>query len=85
MKKNMIMVKKMGKRVNRYCVNCGSRMVYYARLSNPKAPNEHRIMVYGCERCTKDFEKPVLISIRTSNVEDPLLSMEIEVMRVREE
>jgi hypothetical protein len=36
------------KRANRYCVDCGARLVYYPRLSNPKAPNEHRVLVYAC-------------------------------------
>ncbi len=27
------------RRANRYCVDCGARLVYYPRLSNPKAPN----------------------------------------------
>jgi hypothetical protein len=36
------------RRANRYCVDCGARLVYYPRLSNPKAPNEHRVLVYAC-------------------------------------
>lgn len=69
--------------VKRYCVDCGSRLTYYARLSNPKAPNEHRLLVYGCPSCTKDFEKPVLISIRTNISDDPLLTVEVAVTRLR--
>lgn len=62
----------------RYCPDCGSRLVYYGNLSNPKAPNEHRILTYGCMSCTKDTEKPKLISIERNKVEDP-----IEAVRVR--
>ena len=51
------------RRANRYCVDCGARLVYYPRLSNPKAPNEHRVLVYACPDCTEDFEKPKMFSI----------------------
>ena len=46
------------RRANRYCVDCGARLVYYPRLSNPKAPNEHRVLVYACPDCSDDFDKP---------------------------
>lgn len=69
--------------VKRYCVDCGSRLTYYARLSNPKAPNEHRVLTYGCPSCTKDFEKPTLISIRTNITDDPLIAVEVMVTRLR--
>ncbi len=52
------------RRANRYCVDCGARLVYYPRLSNPKAPNEHRVLVYACPDCTEDFEKPKMFSIK---------------------
>ena len=67
------------RRTNRYCVDCGGRLVYYARLSNPKAPNEHRVLVYACPDCTRDFEKPKLFSIRRNQVDDPLETVEIEI------
>ena len=47
------------RRANRYCVDCGARLVYYPRLSNPKAPNEHRILVYACPDCTRSEERRV--------------------------
>ncbi len=71
------------RRTNRYCVDCGARLVYYARLSNPKAPNEHRVLVYACPDCTKDFEKPMLLSIRRNQNEDPLMTVEIEITQYR--
>ena len=46
------------KRANRYCVDCGSRLVYYPRLSNPKAPNDYRVLVYACPDCSSDFDRP---------------------------
>jgi len=53
--------------------------VYYPRLSNPKAPNEFRILVYACPDCTVDFEKPKMFSIKRSQVEEPLETVEIEI------
>jgi len=73
----------MKKRTNRYCVDCGTRLVYYARLSNPKAPNQHRIMVYACPICTNDFDKPKLLAIRRNQVEDPLETVEIQITEER--
>jgi len=70
-------------RVNRYCVDCGSRLVYYARLSNPKAANENRILVYACPDCTITFEKPKMISIKRNQVDDPLETVEIEITQYR--
>ena len=67
------------KRTNRYCVDCGSRLVYYPRLSNPKAPNEFRVLVYACPDCTVDFEKPKMFSIKRSKVEELLETVEIEI------
>ena len=40
------------------CVDCSARLVYYPRLSNPKAPNEHRVLVYACPDCTDDLKNP---------------------------
>ena len=45
------------RRTNRYCVDCGARLVYYPRLSNPKAPNEHRILVYQSHYCNPGMHK----------------------------
>ena len=60
------------KRANRYCVDCGSRLVYYPRLSNPKAPNEYRVLVYACPDCSNDFDRPKMFSIKRNQVENPL-------------
>lgn len=54
-----------------YCFDCGSRLVYYATLSNTKAPNEHRILTYGCMQCSKESEKPKLISVKRNQADDP--------------
>ena len=71
------------RRANRYCVDCGARLVYYPRLSNPKAPNEHRVLVYACPDCTDDFEKPKMFSIKRNQVEDPLETVEIEITQLQ--
>ena len=72
------------RRVNRYCVDCGGRLTYYANLSNPKAPNEHRVLVYACKDCTDTFEKPKMISIQRNQVEDPMEAIRIEITEKRE-
>ncbi len=69
----------MARRTNRYCIDCSSRLVYYPRLSNPKAPNEHRVLVYACPSCTKSFEKPKLFSVHRNKVDDPLETVQIEI------
>ncbi len=71
------------RRANRYCVDCGARLVYYPRLSNPKAPNEHRVLVYACPDCTKSFEKPMILSIRRNKSDDPLHTVEIEITQAK--
>jgi len=70
-------------RTNRYCIDCGAKLVYYPRLSNPKAPNDHRVLVYGCPNCTVSFEKPKLFSIQRNQVEDPLHTVEIQITEYR--
>ena len=57
--------------------------MYYPRLSNPKAPNEHRVLVYACPDCTEDFEKPKMFSIKRNVTEDPLETVEIEITQVQ--
>ncbi|WOV92834.1 MAG: hypothetical protein R1F52_06950 [Candidatus Nitrosoabyssus spongiisocia] len=71
------------KRVNRYCIDCGARLIYYPRLSNSKAPNEHRVLVYACSDCTKDFEKPKMLSVKRSSVKDPLETIEVSIIQVK--
>jgi len=71
------------RRANRYCVDCGARLVSYPRLSNPKAPNEHRVLVYACPDCTEDFDKPKMISIRRNQTLEPLETVEIEITQMR--
>lgn len=71
------------RRTNRYCVDCGARLVYYPRLSNPKAPNEYRVLVYACPDCTEDFEKPKMFSIRRNIESEPLEAVEIQIVQSR--
>ena len=71
------------RRANRYCVDCGARLVYNPRLSNPKAPNEDRVLVYACPDCTEDFEKPKMFSIKRNVVDEPLETVEIEINQTR--
>ena len=71
------------RRANRYCVDCSARLVYYPLLSNPKAPNEHRVLVYACPDCTDDFEKPKMFSIKRNIVDEPLETVEIEINQTR--
>jgi len=71
----------MSGKTKRYCIDCGAFLVYYANLSNPKAPNEHRNLVYGCPKCTESFEKPKLFSIHRSKVSDPLVTIHIEIIQ----
>ena len=69
----------MRRQTNRFCIDCGTKLVYYPRLSNPKAPNEHRVLVYGCPDCSDTFEKPKLFSVHRSKVDDPLETVQIEI------
>ncbi len=57
--------------------------MYYPRLSNPKAPNDYRVLVYACPDCTEDFEKPKMFSIRRNKTEDPLETVEIEITQIQ--
>ena len=74
----------MGRVSSKYCVDCGSRLVFYPRLSNQKAPNEYRVMVYGCESCSSNAEKPKLLSLKRNQVDDPLETVEIEVTEYKQ-
>ena len=65
-----------------YCVDCGAKLVYYPNLSNPKAPNEYRVLVYACSECTISFEQPKLFSIHRNQVNDPLLTVQIEITQL---
>ena len=73
------------KRANRYCVDCGSRLGFYPRLSNPKAPNESRVLIYACPDCSNDFDKPKMFSIKRNQVENPLETVEIEIKQVQKQ
>ena len=64
-------------------MDCGARLVYYPRLSNPKAPNEHRVLVYACPACTDDIEKPKMFWIKRNQVEAPIETAEMEHTQVQ--
>ena len=70
-------------RTNRFCIDCGGKLVYYPTLSNPKAPNEHRILTYACPKCTESFEKPCLISVKRNKVDDPLKIAQLEIKQTK--
>jgi hypothetical protein len=40
-------------------------------------------LVYACPDCTKDFEKPKMFSIKRNQVDDPLETIEIEIIQVQ--
>ena len=73
------------KRVNRYCMDCGGRLVYYPHLSNPKAPNEYRILTYACPDCTDDFDKPKMFTVARNVEDDTLESVRVEIHQVRKQ
>jgi len=54
-----------------------------SQIIYPKAPNEHRVLVYACPDCTDDFEKPKMFSIKRNQVEDPLETVEIEITQLQ--
>lgn len=66
----------------RYCVDCGAKLVYYPSLSNPKAPNEYRVLVYACPVCTISFEQPKLFSVQRNKVDDPLRTVSIQITQI---
>ncbi len=70
-------------KMTRYCIECGGKLVYYANLSNPKAPNNCRILTYACPKCTKNFDKPTLISIKATEEKNPIRAVQIEMRRSR--
>jgi len=67
----------------RYCIDCGSKLVYYPNLSNPKAPNEHRVLVYACPDCTISFEQPKLFSVQRNKVDDPLRTVSLQITQMQ--
>ena len=64
-------------------MDCKGRLVYYPTLSNPKAPNEHRILVYACIDCTNDFSKPKLFAVRREFEDRPLEAVEVLIKEER--
>lgn len=66
-------------------MDCGGRLVYYPTLSNPKATNEYRILTYACPDCTKDFNKPKMITVQRNFDNDPIEAVRVEITQVREQ
>ena len=71
-------------KTGRYCVDCGEKLVYYPNLSNPKAPNEFRILSYACPGCTKDFNKPKMITIERNVDDDPIDAIRVRIEEYKE-
>ena len=71
------------RRSNRFCPDCRTRLVYYPTLSNPKAANEYRVLVYSCPGCTVDGEKPKMIAFRRNAVDDPIEAVRVEITQIR--
>ena len=66
-------------------MDCGGRLVYYSTLSNPKAPNEYRILTYACPDCTDDFDKPKMFTVARNMEEDTLEVVRVEIYQVRKQ
>ncbi len=51
-------------RANKYCIMCRGRLEYFPTLSNPKALNKYRTLVYACPDCSLYQNKPVMLAIQ---------------------
>jgi len=40
-------------------------------------------LVYACPDCTEDYEKPKMFAIRRNQVDEPLETVEIEIVQMR--
>ena len=67
----------------KYCHDCGARLRYHADLSNPKAPNEYRNLIYECEACYRTDGKRKFISVKKTEADDSLLTMNISIIKDR--
>ncbi len=67
------------RKANQFCVDCGSKVVYYPTLSNPKAKNQNKVLTYACPECTKDFDKPKMFTIKRDEVEGLGDTIEVEI------
>lgn len=64
----------------RYCPDCKARLVYYPNLSNSKAPNEYRLLVYACPNCSETMEKPKFIAIKRNKSEEPFETIRVTII-----
>lgn len=71
------------RRVTKFCIDCGARLIFYPNLSNQKAPNAYRVLVYACPDCTDNFEKPTLIKVQRIEEKDPLRVITLEIIKAR--
>ena len=71
------------RKTTRFCIDCGSKLVYYPNLSNIKVNNECRLLTYACPSCTEDFEKPFLISVTKSYTNDPIRAVKLEIRKYK--
>ena len=51
-----------------YCPECKSLLDYM--VSNNKAPNDYRIRIYNCKKCTSKKDKNTMIAITKKLVSD---------------
>jgi hypothetical protein len=70
-------------KVNKYCMDCGARLTYWAALSNPKAPNQHRVLTYSCVECTEISDIPHLIRVQRTETNDPIRIVNLEIKHAK--
>lgn len=54
-----------------YCTTCKFKLDYV--VSNKKAPNDYRISVYTCKKCSKDNNNTTIITITRKKVPEQKL------------
>ncbi|MCV0372655.1 MAG: hypothetical protein K5793_03780 [Nitrosarchaeum sp.] len=54
----------------KYCPDCGSIITHSKILSNTKPPNEYRLSLNRCEKCSEKKNKDVIIAVLRRNVKD---------------
>lgn len=69
--------------VRRFCMDCGSKLVYYPNLSSANVINENRVLTYSCWICSEKNAKILLISIRRKQVTDPLKTVNKQITKIR--
>jgi len=62
--------------VKKYCIDCGSRLIYVSGLSTTDVPNEYRKYVYVCMHCSKVNKKTTFFAVRRFKVKDLVAEFE---------